>query len=204
MKKLILLPLIFSFLLLFRTSAIQASETKCFCHNIINNPHTICTDNNALKVAHSNHVLIGFDSVGECNAQPSPSVEPSVEPSVKPSVEPSVKPSTVPSPTHKPPFPPFPPRACHAHGGTTVVVNNNNFANVFQSSSSLNISGKNKTFGNIGGGSIFTSNAESTTNQSVIGNSNTTNIEINKEGATNNTNVVNTGSNVFVCSVAAD
>lgn len=42
------------------------SQTVCFCHNINNNPTTICTSNNALKVGHSLHVAQGNDSFGSC------------------------------------------------------------------------------------------------------------------------------------------
>lgn len=65
---------------------VQKAEARhvrvCFCHNVENNPHTICTDNHALIRGHGRHVARGFDSLGVCEngngeePTPTPTVEP--------------------------------------------------------------------------------------------------------------------------------
>ena len=57
--------------LMFRVNSVPVAEatvnqTVCFCHNLNNNPHTICTSNNALKVGHTLHAIAGNDSFGVC------------------------------------------------------------------------------------------------------------------------------------------
>lgn len=81
----------FIFLLVVQRQEVEATqgpyenETVCFCHNLSNNPHTICTSNNALKVGHSLHVAQGNDSFGEC--QVVPTVTPTQTPTPTPTVE---------------------------------------------------------------------------------------------------------------------
>lgn len=71
MKKLIGASLIFVlFFLVFATPAMAQSETVCFCHNVKNNPVTICTDNNGLINGHTNHVESGDDTLGPCEEIP--------------------------------------------------------------------------------------------------------------------------------------
>lgn len=94
---------------------------------------------------------------------------------------------------------------CFTKGGTTTVVNNSNFFWGAQTSHSFSWSGGNSTFGNIGGGDIYTSPATSTTTMTMTNiNRNTTNISVATSGATNNVSLVNTGPFVSVCAGAAN
>lgn len=43
-------------------------ERVCFCHNVNNNPHTICTDEQGEINGHTTHVNNGSDTQGECSA----------------------------------------------------------------------------------------------------------------------------------------
>lgn len=45
-------------------------QTVCFCHNINNNPTTICTDNQGLINGHQGHVDAGNDTLGACPEVP--------------------------------------------------------------------------------------------------------------------------------------
>ena len=51
-------------------SKVQAADNVCFCHNLTNNPITICTDNEGLINGHQGHVDNGTDSLGECPVPP--------------------------------------------------------------------------------------------------------------------------------------
>lgn len=79
MKKIIFLS---TFVLLCAYFSFVNAQTDehivvCFCHNIINNPHTICTDDDGLIQGHSAHVQNGFDSLGEC-----PITNPTIAPTI--------------------------------------------------------------------------------------------------------------------------
>lgn len=49
---------------------VQAVSEVCFCHNLNNNPITICTDNQGLINGHQGHVDNETDSLGECPVPP--------------------------------------------------------------------------------------------------------------------------------------
>ena len=49
----------------------QNNQRVCFCHNVNNNPHTVCTSNQGEIRGHRNHVNNGNDTRGRC-AEPSP------------------------------------------------------------------------------------------------------------------------------------
>jgi hypothetical protein len=66
--------------LLVSPSLVQAqSQPVCFCHNYINNPVTICTDDDGLINGHMAHVESGIDLLGECPA-PTPTPTPGPTP----------------------------------------------------------------------------------------------------------------------------
>lgn len=88
-------------LFLLRNSFVEGADNVCFCHNIDNNPETICTDNQGLINGHMGHVDDGKDTIGACVLQssPTPTLNPSVTPSVTPTNAPQVTPSATPTPT---------------------------------------------------------------------------------------------------------
>ena len=88
MKKLLIGSLL-SLALLLVTSvyATQGGHQEvCFCHNLDNNPHTICTDNQGQINGHQAHIAQGKDSLGACH-----------EPTVTPTV--TQEPTATPTPT---------------------------------------------------------------------------------------------------------
>jgi hypothetical protein len=91
-----------------------------------------------------------------------------------------------------------------AKGGTKIGVINSNTFFGSQSSFAFNGTGGNGASGNIFGGNITTAPATSTSNQSMVANSNTTTVTTTNGGATNNVSLVNTGSFVNVCAGAAN
>ena len=54
----------------------QATTDVCFCHNLNNNPITICTDNEGLISGHMGHVANESDSLGECSEETIPTATP--------------------------------------------------------------------------------------------------------------------------------
>ncbi|KKQ67356.1 MAG: hypothetical protein US86_C0001G0283 [Candidatus Daviesbacteria bacterium GW2011_GWA2_38_24] len=60
----------------FRVNAGEGSEV-CFCHNVDNNPHTVCTSDEGEINGHMSHVRLGLDTEGPC---PDPSSSPSPTP----------------------------------------------------------------------------------------------------------------------------
>jgi hypothetical protein len=74
-KTIYLIPLLFVFFTLIQPVQAQGrpedKETVCFCHNINNNPVTICTDNEGLINGHMGHVENGDDTLGICSNAPS-------------------------------------------------------------------------------------------------------------------------------------
>src|SRR3989338_1549463 len=135
-------------------------EEVCFCHNIINNPVTICTDNDALKVAHQTHIDQGFDLPGSCESltptttgQPTATVTPTPTGETEPTAT-SVPPTPTsqeptptdiaeePTATQTPPTPTkIPVPACFAFGGTNVSITNSNRLFVLQKIASVNNTG---------------------------------------------------------------
>lgn len=89
--------------------------------------------------------------------------------------------------------------ACGAGTNTTLRVRNTNLLIASQSSYSSNFSGGNGMFGNLGVNGIVSGPSTSTTTQTIVGNSNTTNINLTSGGAVSTTNVVNTGPFVAIC-----
>lgn len=75
----------------------QATVDVCFCHNIANNPITVCTDNAGLIFGHMGHVGNGSDSLGRCAV---PTATPTVSPTATPTATPT--PTEEPSPTPTP------------------------------------------------------------------------------------------------------
>lgn len=67
----------------------------CFCHNVNNNPHTICTSNVGQIQGHMRHVNNGEDYQGECRVPPTPT--PTATPTPK-----DCKISPTPTPTEQP------------------------------------------------------------------------------------------------------
>jgi hypothetical protein len=53
-----------------------AIERTCFCHNVNNNPHTVCTSNKGEIQGHLRHTRNGQDTRGEC---PKPTPPPPLE-----------------------------------------------------------------------------------------------------------------------------
>jgi len=57
---------------------VLATNDVCFCHNVNNNPHTICTSNQGQINGHTAHVNNGTDYEGECrvdvHSSPTPTV----------------------------------------------------------------------------------------------------------------------------------
>lgn len=77
---------------------VTAQQEICFCHNIVNNPVTICTDNQGLINGHMGHVNNGTDTLGECPA-PTPTPTPTTTPTVTPTTTPTTSPTTTPATT---------------------------------------------------------------------------------------------------------
>ncbi|OGK55807.1 hypothetical protein A3J15_03855 [Candidatus Roizmanbacteria bacterium RIFCSPLOWO2_02_FULL_38_10] len=115
MKKIILLFLIILLGSFFSIARAQEHETVCFCHNVLHNPVTICTDDDGLIQGHTAHVQNGSDILGECPVfQPTITINPTivipttvilpteaVEPTKVPTqrVSPTNKPTNIPKPT---------------------------------------------------------------------------------------------------------
>lgn len=86
--------------------ASQLNEQVCFCHNMLHNPHTICTSNQGQINGHTTHVNNGSDTLGACVfptptiyvPSPTPSVEPTGTPEVTPTPEPTATPEATPTP----------------------------------------------------------------------------------------------------------
>lgn len=76
----ILMTFVLAFTVLFVATKVQATNNVCFCHNVNNNPHTICTSNQGQINGHNNHVNNGEDTQGQCTVQvsSSPSATPVV------------------------------------------------------------------------------------------------------------------------------
>lgn len=95
---------------------VQAADNVCFCHNVNNNPHTICTDDAGLINGHTDHVNNGTDTMGECPAEPTPTTAPTVtptpttEPTSTPTPTPTNTPTTTPTKTPSPTKTPTPTR----------------------------------------------------------------------------------------------
>lgn len=87
-----LVVLFISILAIPRASA-TGNNQVCFCHNVNNNPHTICTSNQGQINGHLKHVKNGDDYSGRC-------IEPSPTPTGTP--EPSGEPTSAPEPTATP------------------------------------------------------------------------------------------------------
>lgn len=68
MKKLII-PIVVIAITIFGATQIQATNNNqvCFCHNVNNNPHTICTSNQGQINGHMKHTKNGDDYLGSCN-----------------------------------------------------------------------------------------------------------------------------------------
>lgn len=93
---------------------------------------------------------------------------------------------------------------CGARGGSLILVNNSNVLFAAQIATAINVSGGNTLVGNIGGGSITSGPATSTSIQTITANTNTTTATITGTGGTNTTNVTNTGNNVRICTSASN
>lgn len=70
MKKGIILGAIVIAAVVALPSRTYAADQVCFCHNIQNNPVTVCTDNQGLINGHSGHVESGMDILGRCEDIP--------------------------------------------------------------------------------------------------------------------------------------
>lgn len=69
-----------------------ATTEACFCHNVNNNPHTVCTSNSGHIAGHTTHVNNGNDTFGACvpvaTTTPTNSPIPSDSPTASPSATP--------------------------------------------------------------------------------------------------------------------
>jgi hypothetical protein len=90
---------------------VSATVEACFCHNINNNPETICTDNEGLINGHMGHVETDFDTLGACTGTPTPTPTPSSSSSPTPTPTPTptpeqceedCEPTSTPTPTPTP------------------------------------------------------------------------------------------------------
>ncbi len=54
----------------FYAQKVSATTEVCFCHNLANNPHTICTDNEGQINGHLGHVGNEADAFGACVVTP--------------------------------------------------------------------------------------------------------------------------------------
>lgn len=103
MKKTYLLIIALFAILVVRT-AFATNET-CFCHNVNNNPHTICTSNQGQINGHTGHVNNGTDTFGACQSPtntPTPTQEPTPSCSVTPRVTVTPTPTDTVTPTPTP------------------------------------------------------------------------------------------------------
>lgn len=87
----------------------EAGEQKCLCHNVVNNPHEVCSDDDSYKEGHQNHLDSGKDVLGKCPViTPTPTVQPSVTPEptdeVKPTPTPTIEPTDTPEATPSPKY----------------------------------------------------------------------------------------------------
>lgn len=63
--------LVFVVVRYFNAKPAEATRNRvCFCHNVQNNPHTICTSKKGKIEGHSRHVKNGRDYNGECRVEP--------------------------------------------------------------------------------------------------------------------------------------
>jgi hypothetical protein len=94
----------------------KATVEVCFCHNVNNNPITVCTDNQGLINGHQNHVDSGMDTLGRCVVTPTTTPTPIPTVTVTPTPEechgngekacptptPTTEPTVTPEPTQAP------------------------------------------------------------------------------------------------------
>ncbi len=98
-------------------------ETVCFCHNVNNNPHTICTDNQGEINGHQTHVNNGQDYVGECGVNVTTTPIPTIcqkSPTPTPTIINDITPTATPeaTPTGK-----IDTTTSHSDGDTNVTIN---------------------------------------------------------------------------------
>jgi hypothetical protein len=99
----VLLVAVIIVLAIFWSRPAGATNDQCYCHNVNNNPVTICTSNQGQINGHNNHVQNGADTLGECPV-PTPSCEPSSTPTPTPTITPDVSPTpeVTPEPSRSP------------------------------------------------------------------------------------------------------
>lgn len=110
----VIVAFIFLGIVLALAPKVGATNTQCFCHNVNNNPHTICTSNQGQINGHLGHVNNGNDYAGACIPSPSPTSTPeststpeaTSTPEVTPSPTPEATPSATPVSTPDPKDPP--------------------------------------------------------------------------------------------------
>ena len=83
-----------SFFLGKSLTKVSAVAEVCFCHNLNNNPITICTDNEGLISGHMGHVEGQSDSLGACTGTPTPT--PTSTPTGTPTGTPTPTPTATP------------------------------------------------------------------------------------------------------------
>lgn len=77
-------------------AAPAAQQEVCYCHNVNNNPVTICTNESGKKQGHDGHVNNGTDTIGACREE-DPTEEPTEEPTTAPTdPPPEVTPTVAP------------------------------------------------------------------------------------------------------------
>lgn len=75
------------FIFFFATAADkpEALEESCICHNINNNPKTVCISNKKNLKGHDKHIEKGIDRIGRCIVEPTPEPSPTPTPNPIPS-----------------------------------------------------------------------------------------------------------------------
>lgn len=101
MKKTVaILALVLLTLSIVATRRVKGADNVCFCHNVNNNPITICTDDEGLINGHMSHVENGDDTLGECSQEtPTPTTLPTEAPTATPTEVPTATPTATPTPT---------------------------------------------------------------------------------------------------------
>lgn len=103
MKKYVILGVLLALFFYAKNSTVYATSSEvCFCHNINNNPITICTSNQGQINGHLTHVNNGEDVAGKCALQtasptgtpnespiPTPTSQATSTPNGSPTIEPT-------------------------------------------------------------------------------------------------------------------
>lgn len=75
----------------------QGNDMQCLCHNVQNNPHEVCSDDNSHIVGHQIHLDSGMDVLGACPTAPTPTAGITPTASITPTTTISVTPTETPA-----------------------------------------------------------------------------------------------------------